>query len=260
MKSRKWRVDSRVEWRAESKVSVRKRRKSQWRPVARQVRSFLSQATHRCAICKSPLAKNHTLFGTVSRFCRAMPSKLLAVYTHVYTSMLARDQMRVFHPYAIRVSMKTIWLKRISLSIFARRFLRATFGNSRNRFHGKRRNPDTRGTKEEPTIPSRNMPEGLVSSISDIHRSGRIVESVRNYTGIIFDRMLRRRTKRSLCTNVCNTNRIYVTQWNCDFIFLLKNSTEFEQTFQRRIIYAIPVNTRLRRMKVAKIVRTVFGT
>lgn len=66
---------------AENEVSVHKRRKSQWRPVARQVRSFLDKETHRCAICKSPSAKNYTLFGTASRLCRALLSKPLVTRT-----------------------------------------------------------------------------------------------------------------------------------------------------------------------------------
>lgn len=62
-------------------MSVRKRRKSQWRPVTRQVRSFVGWAMHRCAICKSPLAKNYILFGTASRLCRMLLLESLVIHT-----------------------------------------------------------------------------------------------------------------------------------------------------------------------------------
>lgn len=80
-------------------MSVRKRRKSQWRPVTRQVRSFLGWAMHRCAICKSPLAKNYILFGTASWLCRMLLLESLVIRSYT-RSMLARDQMRFFHRHA----------------------------------------------------------------------------------------------------------------------------------------------------------------
>lgn len=61
-----------VELRAESKVSVRKGRKSQWRPVARQVRSFLGQTVHRYTICKSALVKKIIILIIAIRICRAL--------------------------------------------------------------------------------------------------------------------------------------------------------------------------------------------
>ena len=61
-----------VELRAESKVSVRKGRKSQWRPVARQVRSFLGQTVHRYTICKSSLVKKIIILIIALRICRTL--------------------------------------------------------------------------------------------------------------------------------------------------------------------------------------------
>lgn len=117
VKSRQWRVEWRVEWRAESKVSVRKRRKSQWRPVTRQVRSFLGRAMHRCAICKSPLAKNYTLFGTASRLCRALLSESLVMYVRTVYTFDAYTRPNAT-PLSTRILNACIRIVRIKIQMF----------------------------------------------------------------------------------------------------------------------------------------------
>lgn len=74
---------------------------------------------HRCAICKSPLAKNYTLFGTASRLCRALLPKSLVIRRYTRSILIyLHEQMRFFDRHACLTRLFRYFLPALSIEKF----------------------------------------------------------------------------------------------------------------------------------------------